>query len=160
MTCTKRLFPAEYLIDDLELPDGNDQVEVLDDRIIGEHRWTIERAVYFRLPGMPKDQAWRATYETSKTEEGGGPWAHEYERDEEVECILRIAVPVTEVHWAPYDEVTAASVRNDASLTRQLAEARLAIFKAMTRLREMEKEDDDEAAGEVADVLETAYKKG
>lgn len=160
---TKQLFPAEYLVDDLELPDGNDRVEVLADYIVGvgEHRWIIERAVVFRVKGQPEHEAWRATYETSKTEEGnGGPWGREYEQDEEVECTLCIATRSTETWWVPFTEGEAAVARNDASLTRQLAEARLAMFKAITRLREMEQEDHDEAAGEVADALEAAYRKG
>jgi hypothetical protein len=127
MSAVTKKFPAEYLIDDLDLPGACAGGEIISDSIVGKSRWSIDHELIFRLDGMQPKTAWCVCYREGATEmQDESPWELEYEYDEEVEASLVMLRPVTEERWVDFEPDAAKPP--GWGLTRQLANAKLALF--------------------------------
>ncbi len=85
----------------LDLPWNNSAGLILEDKIVGHRRWSVDHLLTFRMPDMPDGQAWQTTYSVGATEsQDEGPW--EYQDD--VVCTLVHMVPKTIMTWEPVQD--------------------------------------------------------
>lgn len=91
---TTRKFTREYLRDELDLPDGDNQLKL----------WIVEVQDHLTLYGLifrdnnqPIGYAWQITFTIGIDDDESGPWEHE----PEVECTLVKLVPKMSKAWIP-----------------------------------------------------------
>lgn len=95
---TKRMFSREYLVDELDLPRGENEVKR---EIIDQRRWVTVYSLIFRTPDQTNGTAWETTYEQGSTEmQDTRPW----EDEPLVECTLVREEDVTIRQWVPVEE--------------------------------------------------------
>lgn len=91
---TTRTFTNEYLFEDLELPNGDNELE---SHIVEQQDHLVLYEIIFRTPELPNGYGWQTTYTVSTDDDEAGAW----EFEPQVQCTLVRRGTKTIKAWIP-----------------------------------------------------------